>query len=132
MNVKIDSKRIKYYVNDNRVTAVITNCRYDFEQFVNINSNVCLYPSRSFNTALPDSYFGVATCDPSDEFSLAVGKDLARAKAIKKYRSALSKKMQKLLSESNKQLLQCYVKLNADLYNSSKKLDKINNECGVE
>jgi len=89
-SIKIHPGKIKYLVNEEKrtVTAVITDCKYDLETFIYLN-DVRNYLPRKFDLFIRPSYIGVAVCAESDTFDVEKGKEIARRKAVKKYRNAL-------------------------------------------
>lgn len=88
-----------------RVICIGKDCTFDaskkllsvFEPTKDIDSCEAGILSQIYPALMNDSYKGIASCDPEDEFSVEEGKRVARRKMLKNYTTAKVKAMERVL-----------------------------------
>lgn len=88
-----------------RVICIGKDCAFDaskkmlsiFEPTKDIGDFEAKILSQVRPALMNDSYKGIASCDPNDEFSIEEGKSVARKKMLKNYTSAKVRAMERML-----------------------------------
>lgn len=88
-----------------RVVCIGKDCTFDaskkmlsiFEPTKDIYPREAASLSRIYPALMNNSYKGIASCDPEDEFSVEEGKKVARRKMLKNYTTAKVKAMERML-----------------------------------
>ena len=88
-----------------RVICIGKDCAFDaskkmlsvFEPTKDIDEDEAKILSQVYPALMNDSYKGIASCDPEDEFSVEEGKAVARRKMLKNYTSAKVRAMERML-----------------------------------
>ena len=89
---------IKYFVNEEKrqVIGLLENTRWDAINKISkmiSDTDFCIVPNKKY--MMSDEYRTVVQCDPRDEFSVEEGKKKAKERILKRYYTALDKRVNK-------------------------------------
>ncbi len=89
--------KIEYYVNEDKhkVVCVLSETKNDF---IDLFYNKCIVMFDDHHKGrMPDSFAGVATCAPTDNWNIELGKKVAYNKAKNKYDRAFFQAAQEVM-----------------------------------
>ena len=93
----------RYFINEEKrtIVAVLDNCEGDLGERIRKvlkrhNTNFRYYESK---TEMPDVFRGKARCNPQDTWDEAIGKKLAKERALEKYEKCWNRQLNLIVNQ---------------------------------
>ena len=92
---------VRYFVNEEerKVVAVLENTRWDaYNKICKMvrDTDFCIVPKQKY--MMHNTYRAVVTCNEQDEFDVEIGKNMAKARVLEHYYTALDKRLDEFRS----------------------------------